>query len=217
MSKAVISDKIKVKRVPKRGLYDRQSISDILMSGLVAQVGFVVNDQPYVIPMAYGYQGSKLYLHGANSSRLIKHLSSGVPVCINVTLLDGLVLARSVFHHSINYRSVVIFGTASVVPPEEKAKALFVISEHILSDRWAASREPNAKELKATAVLQVDINEASAKVRAGGPVDEPEDYNLPIWAGTIPMEMRFRQPVPDEKLIPGVEPGEEITKLYLDI
>ena len=208
------SARSKVKRVPQRGHYDSKTINEILDAGFVAHVGFAIDHQPYVIPMAYGREGDHIFLHGATSSRLVNHIKQGIPVCLTATHLDGIVLARSAFHHSMNYRSVVLFGTAHEVPFEEKEKALQVVSEQILKGRWQASRKPNSKELKATTVLRFNIEEASAKIRTGPPKDDKEDYQLPIWAGVIPFETTILPLQPDPQLMPGVEPGEEIKALY---
>lgn len=191
-----IAQKIKVKRVPKRGIYDRETIYRILDEGRVCHVGFVHEGYPVVIPTAYGRKGDLLYLHGANSSRMMKNLAQGVDVCVTVTHEHGLVLAKSAFHHSMNYASAVVFGKATqVVDVEEKNEALKAISEHLLQGRWDEVRPPNAKELKATMVLALSIEEASAKVRSGPPGDDKEDEGLDIWAGVVPMTNRFEQPV----------------------
>ena len=208
------SSRSKVKRVPQRGHYDRETINKILDAGFVGHVGFVIDDQPFVIPMAYGRLQDHVYLHGATSSRLISNLKEGLPICLTVTHLDGIVLARSAFHHSMNYRSVVLFGTAHEVPSTEKEKALEVISEQILKGRWNSSRKPNSKELKATTVLKLTIEEASAKIRTGPPKDDKPDYKLPIWAGVIPIVSNILPVEPDPELMPGVEPGPEIKALY---
>lgn len=186
-----------VKRIPKRGLYDRESIYAILDAGCVGHVGFSMQGQPFVIPTIYGRAGDVLYLHGATTSRMLVALQQGLPVCLTVTHIDGLVLARSAFHHSMNYRSAVIFGTARLTEEGEKIRALEVISNQILSGRWEEIRQPNAKELKATSVLALTIEEASAKVRTGHPGDDKEDYELPIWAGVLPMKTVYGQPEED--------------------
>jgi len=214
MSIKAQSSRSKVKRVPNRGHYDRQTVYDILDQAFVAHVGFVVDQQPFVIPMAYGREGDKLYLHGANTSRLITEVSKGIPTCVTVTHIDGIVLARSVFHHSVNYRSVVVFGKAKLVGDASKMHALEVVTDHIVKDRWSAARQPNAKELKATAVLELTIDEASAKIRTGPPKDDTEDYKLSVWAGVIPMVTNMEPPVPDDQLSPKIKPGKEITQLY---
>lgn len=194
-----------VKRIPKRGHYDRATVHAVLDAGRVCHVGFVVEGQPFVIPTAYGREGDVIYLHGATTSRLLAHLQQGVPACVAVTHLDGVVLARSLFHHSLNYRSAVVFGTARLVEDAaERERALTVISEQLLPGRWAEARQPNAKENKATAVLAISIEEASAKIRAGGPVDDAEDYSLPIWAGVLPMQTCYGLPLPDEQMPLGI-------------
>jgi nitroimidazol reductase NimA-like FMN-containing flavoprotein (pyridoxamine 5'-phosphate oxidase superfamily) len=190
----------RVVREPQRALYDRDAVNQILDEGLLCHVGFVVDGQPYVIPTSYGRDGDVLYIHGSVASRMLRNLEQGVPVCITVTLLDGLVLARSVFNHSMNYRSVVILGTATLVEdPEEKVAALRALSEHILPHRWDDARQPNEKELKATSVLRIPIHEFSAKVRVGPPVDDADDYSFPTWAGVIPLELKSGTPIPDER------------------
>lgn len=199
------SNRNKIKRIPKRGQYDKTTIYEILDQDFVCHLGFVVDGQPFVIPTAYGRDGDTIYLHGATTSRMLVALQEGIPVCMTVTLVDGIVLARSAFHHSMNYRSVVAFGTAKLVEDEkEKDKALFIVSEQILKGRWDESRLPNAKELKATAVLALKIEEASAKIRTGPPGDDKPDYELPIWAGVIPIEKTYLPPIPDPKLQEGI-------------
>jgi len=190
----------RVMREPHRGIYDRNTVNQILDEGLICHVGFVADGQPYVIPTIYGRAGDVLYIHGSVASRMLRHLEQGLPVCITVTLLDGLVLARSVFNHSMNYRSVVVLGTAVLVDnPEEKITALRAISEHVLLHRWDDARQPNEKELKVTSVLKIPIQEFSAKVRVGPPMDDDADYSLPTWAGVIPFEMKTGAPIPDER------------------
>ena len=191
------NDRNKVKRLPKRGHYDQETIFGILDDAFLCHVGSEIAGQPYVIPTAYGRDGEVLYLHGSSKSRMIQHLATGAPLCLTVTHLDGLVLARSAFHHSMNYRSAVIFGTATLVEGEEKMHALEVISEQILKGRWAEVRQPNPTEMKATSVLRITIEQASAKIRTGPPGDEAEDYALPIWAGVVPAELTFQDPLPD--------------------
>jgi hypothetical protein len=192
--------------LPARGSHDRQIVDAILDAAFVAHVGFVVDGQPFVIPTLFGRAGDKLYLHGSAASRMLRTLEAGVPVCLTVTLVDGLVLARSAFHHSMNYRSVVIFGTARKIDdPEQKNEALRVISEHLIAGRWEQVRPPSSQELKATAVLEVTIEEASAKTRTGGPVDDEEDYALPVWAGVLPLKLMAGEPEPDARLAEGIE------------
>jgi len=203
-----------VKRLPKRGVYDREIIYQILDEGLVCHVGFVVDRQPYVIPTAYGRVDDKLYIHGSPASRMLRTLQECIPVCVTVALLDGLVLARSAFHHSMNYRSVVIFGTASVVSePEEKLEALHAFTEHIVPGRWEDVRQPNRNELTGTLVLSLPIVEASAKVRTGSPVDDEADYSLPVWAGEIPLRLVAGTPIDDPRLHAGIKPSPLLTPL----
>jgi nitroimidazol reductase NimA-like FMN-containing flavoprotein (pyridoxamine 5'-phosphate oxidase superfamily) len=194
----------RVVREPQRAIYDRDTVNQILDEAFLCHVGFVANSnsdsQPYVIPTSYGRNGDVLYIHGSAASRMLRNLDQGVPVCVTVTLLDGLVLARSVFNHSMNYRSVVILGTATLVDdPAEKLAALRALSEHIIPNRWDDARQPNEKELKATSVLRLPINEFSAKVRVGPPVDDEEDYSFPTWAGVLPLEMKVGAAIRDDR------------------
>ena len=194
----------RVVREADRGVYDREDMYRILDEGFLCHAGFVVDGQPFVIPTSYGRKDANLYIHGSAASRMLRQLKGGVPVCITVTLLDGLVLARSVFNHSMNYRSVVILGKATLVDhPEEKLSALRILSEHILPGRWHDSRQPNERELKATSVLRVPIEEFSAKVRVGPPIDDEEDYAFPTWAGVVPLEMAAGKPIDDARLLLG--------------
>lgn len=196
----------RVVREPHRAVYDRETAYRILDEGFLCHVGFAVDGQPFVIPTSYGRKEASLYIHGSAASRMLRRMKEGVAVCVTVTLLDGLVLARSVFNHSMNYRSVVILGKATQVDdPNEKLAALRVLSEHILPGRWDDSRQPNERELKQTSVLRVPIEEFSAKVRTGPPVDDEEDYSFPTWAGVIPLEMVAGTPINDEKLNPPRE------------
>ncbi len=198
-----------LKRLPKRGSFERETVYGILDEGFVCHVGFVVEGQPFVIPTAYGRRGDVLYVHGARASRMQKALAAGADVCVTVTLVDGLVLARSAFHHSMNYRSVVVFGRARVVESEaEKAAALEAFTEHIMPGRWADVRPPTPQELAATTVLALELREASAKVRTGPPVDDEEDYALNVWAGVLPLRVTAGEPEPDPRLREGAElPG----------
>jgi uncharacterized protein len=197
----VPSARTRVVREPHRGIYDRATAYKILDEGLICHIGFAVDGQPFVIPTGYGRAGDNLYVHGSAASRMLRNLDQGLPICFTVTLLDGLVLARSIFNHSMNYRSVVVLGTAvAVKDPEEKLQALRAISEHIVPGRWAESRQPNEKELKATLVMRLPISEFSAKVRQGPPIDDEEDYQFPTWAGVIPFQMVAGPPLPDPKL-----------------
>ena len=190
----------RVVRESQRAVYDRDAVNQILDEAFVCHVGFVAGGQPYVIPTAFGRDGDMLYIHGSVASRMLRNLEQGVPVCITVTLVDGLVLARSVFNHSMNYRSVVVLGTATLVDdPGEKLAALRVLSEHIRPHRWDDSRQPYDKELKVTSVLRLPISEFSAKVRVGPPVDIVEDYSFPTWAGVIPLEIKPGAPIRDER------------------
>ncbi|MGD0468619.1 MAG: pyridoxamine 5'-phosphate oxidase family protein [Terriglobales bacterium] len=190
----------RVVREPQRGIYDRDAVNQILDEAFLCHVGFVVDGQPFVIPTSFGRDGEVLYVHGSVASRMLRNLGQGVPACITVTLVDGLVLARSVFNHSMNYRSVVILGTATLVDdPAEKLAALRAISEHIIPGRWDDARQPNEKELKQTSILRLPINEFSAKVRVGPPVDDEEDYSFPTWAGVIPLEMTVGAAIRDER------------------
>ncbi len=191
-------------REPQRAVYDRAAAYKILDEGFVCHVGFVVDGQPFVIPTSYGRKDDTLYIHGSAASRMLRNLDKGIPVCVTVTLLDGLVLARSIFNHSMNYRSVVVLGTAvAVTDPAEKLAALNLLSEHIIPGRWAESRQPNEKELKATTALRLPIAEFSAKVREGGVIDDEEDYAFPTWAGVIPLTTAVGAPVDDERLLAG--------------
>lgn len=198
------STRSQLRRLPARGSHDEALIHSILDAGFLAHVGFSVDGQPFVIPTLYGRHGNTLYLHGSAASRMLRTLDAGAPACLTVTLVDGLVLARSAFHHSINYRSVVAFGVARpLTRPEEKSAALKIISDHLIAGRWDEVRAPYDKELKATAVLALDIEEASAKVRTGPPADDEEDYALHVWAGVLPLSLTPGEPQPDPRLAPG--------------
>jgi uncharacterized protein len=191
----------KLGRLPKRGHFDRETINAILDEAFICHVGFVVDGQPYVIPTGYARVGDQLYIHGSSASRMLRAISEGVDICLTVTLLDGLVLARSAFHHSMNYRSVVVLGKAVLVTDEkEKNEALEALTEHIVPGRWADVRWPNELELKATTVLRLPINEASAKVRTGDPVDDDEDYSMEVWAGVMPLRMAADPAIPDQRM-----------------
>lgn len=202
---ALKSERTRVVRLPKRGAYDRGTVNEILDEAFICHVGFVADGQPYVIPTAYGRIDDTLYIHGSSASRMLRELSTGIDLCLTVTLVDGLVLARSAFHHSINYRSVVVLGKATLVTdPEEKERALEAITEHIVHGRWPDIRWPNEIELKATSVLRLPITEASAKVRTGPPVDDEEDYAMNVWAGVLPMSTVFGPPIADGRLSAGI-------------
>ena len=200
-----LTKRTELRRIPDRGSHDWGTINQILDAGFLAHVGFCVDGQPFVIPTLYGRDGEKLYLHGSAASRMLRELETGIPACVTVTLVDGLVLARSAFDHSMNYRAVVAFGSArKVADPGQKVKSLRIISEHLIAGRWADVRGPSEKELKATTVLEFSIEEASSKVRSGPPLDDESDYGLPVWAGILPLEMKSRPPIPDDRLIKGV-------------
>jgi hypothetical protein len=191
-------------REPDRAVYDREAAYRILDEGFLCHVGFAVDGQPFVIPTSYGRKDDCLYIHGSAASRMLRQMKESIPVCITVTLLDGLVLARSIFNHSMNYRSVVVLGKATLVDdPAEKLEALRLLSEHIIPGRWADSRQPNEKELKATSVLRLLIEEFSAKVRQGPAIDDEEDYSFPTWAGVVPLQMTVGEPIDDARLMPG--------------
>ena len=193
-----------VKRLPKRAAYDRDTVFKILDEAFVCHVGFVADGQPFVIPTNFGRSGETIYLHGSAASRMLRTLSEGLPVCVTVTLADGLVLARSAFHHSVNYRSVVVLGTARLVDdPSEKMEALRLFTEHIMKGRWEEIRWPTEQELKATTVLALPLEEVSAKVRTGGPIDDEEDYSLPVWAGVLPLPVVPAVPIADARLKAG--------------
>ncbi len=205
----VPTERTRIVREPQRAVYDRAAAYHILDEGFICHVGFVADGQPFVIPTGYGRSGDNLYVHGSAASRMLRNLDRGVAVCVTVTLLDGIVLARSIFNHSMNYRSVVVLGTAvAVEDPDEKLKALRALSQHILPGRWVESRQPNEKELKATLVMRLPIEEFSAKVRQGPPMDDEEDYAFPTWAGVIPLELVPGKPINDPRLDAGREAPE---------
>jgi nitroimidazol reductase NimA-like FMN-containing flavoprotein (pyridoxamine 5'-phosphate oxidase superfamily) len=212
--KLTATERSQIKRLPQRGEYDRQTIYQILDEGLICYVGFNVNGQPFVIPTAYGRIGDRLYIHGSPASRMLRTLKAGIEVCVTVTLLDGLVLARSAFHHSMNYRSVVVFGTATLVETEdEKWEALKAFTEHIVPGRWAEVRQPTRQEVAGTLVLSLPLAEASAKVRSGAPSDDEADYALPVWAGELPLRLTALSPIPDPRLERDLPPPEYV-QLY---
>ena len=196
----------KVKRHPERGVYERETIDAIFDEALVCHVGFVVDGQPFVIPTIHARVGDTLYIHGSPASRMLKTLADGVDVCVTATLVDGVVFARSWFHHSLNYRSAMVLGRAApVVDPAEKEQALAAVVEHIAAGRSDDSRWPSAKELRTTEVLALEISEASAKVRTGPPKDAGEDLALPVWAGVLPLALVPGEPAADEHVPPGLE------------
>jgi uncharacterized protein len=205
-SGSVQSPRTTVRRLPTRGAYDRATIEAILDEALICHVGFIVEGQPMVIPTIHARVDDALYVHGSVASRMLRSLEQGVPACVTVTLLDGLVLARSAFHHSMNYRSVVVLGTATaVVDREEKRRVLDALVEHVMKGRSADARPPSEAELNATMVLRLPITEASAKIRTGPPLDDEEDYALPVWAGVLPLELKPLEPVADPRLRAGIE------------
>jgi nitroimidazol reductase NimA-like FMN-containing flavoprotein (pyridoxamine 5'-phosphate oxidase superfamily) len=194
-----------VRRLPKRATYDKEQLHAILDEGYICHVGFVVDGQPFVIPTGYARFGDQLYIHGSAASRMLRSAGERVDVCVTVTLVDGFVLARSVFHHSMNYRSVVVLGKARLVTdPEEKRAALRCFTNHIVAERWEEARQPTDQELKATSVLALPLEEVSAKVRTGPPIDDEEDYSMPIWAGVVPIRGQVGEPVPDDRMLPGI-------------
>lgn len=201
MSQLPQTERTALKRLPKRGSFDRDVINAILDEGFVCHVGFIADDKPVVIPTGYARVGEELIIHGSQASRMLRALGKGIDVCVTVTLIDGLVLARSAFHHSMNYRSVVVFGRAQVIDGrEEKLAALRALSEHMIRGRWDYVREPNEQELQQTTVLSVPLKEASAKIRTGQPIDDDKDYDLPIWAGILPLRISTESPVADPRL-----------------
>ena len=196
------TERTTVKRLPRRGVYDRHTVNAIVDEALLCHVGFAVDGKPFVIPTIHTRVGDTLYFHGSAASRMLRTLRDGVEACVTVTILDGLVLARSTFHHSMNYRSAVIFGTATeVTDRQEKLRALDALVEHVVRGRSAQARGPNEIELKATLVLALPITEASAKIRTGGPIDDEEDYAMPIWAGVLPLTLTPGAAIPDERLV----------------
>lgn len=213
MNSSVETGRTRVKRLPARGKYDREIIHAILDEAFICHVGFVVDGQPYVIPTGYARVDDHLYIHGSSASRMLRNMAKGVDVCVTVTLLDGLVLARSAFHHSVNYRSVVILGKAKLVEDaDEKYKALEAFTEHVIPGRWPEIRWPSELELKATSVLKLPIEEASAKIRTGDPKDDEEDYEMNIWAGVLPLITSAGEPISDSRLGSGVPVPEHVLK-----
>ena len=200
MTEFVKTEKTTIHRLPARGHYDRQTVYRILDEALICHVGFAQEGHPYVIPINFARLGDTVVLHGAKASRLLKHIAAGTPVCVEATIVDGLVLARSVFHHSVNYRSVVLFGKGRLVEEnDEKLAALEAVTEHLIPGRWREARLPNRKELDGTSVVSIPIEEASAKVRVGPPIDDEDDYSLPVWAGVLPLQERASTPLRDAR------------------
>jgi nitroimidazol reductase NimA-like FMN-containing flavoprotein (pyridoxamine 5'-phosphate oxidase superfamily) len=196
-----------VRRLPKRGVYDKDEVYAILDEGFICHVGFAVDGQPYVIPTGYARLGDEIFLHGSAASRMLRTVGGGIDVCVTVTLVDGFVLSRSAFHHSINYRSVVMLGRARVVEdPEEKMAAMRGFTNHILPGRWEEVRWPSDQELKSTMVLALPLEEVSAKVRKGPPVEDEGDIDRPAWAGVVPLHGQLGEPVPMDDLVPGIPP-----------
>lgn len=204
------SDRTRVRRIPERGSYDRAAAEEILDSSWFCHVGLVEDGRPFVIPMLHARVDGTVYLHGSSASRLLRH---GQEICLAVTIVDGLVLARSAFHHSANYRSLVAFGVPRPVPDEEKELAMRAFSDQLVPGRWDDVRAPSPAELKATSVLAVPLGEFSVKRRTGPPADEDDDYELDVWAGVLPVERRLLQPVPDPRLKPGIKPPPYLSSL----
>lgn len=211
MSQFTPTERTKVKRLAKRGAYDRETIYPILDEAFLCHVGFVVEGQPYVIPTGYARVGDKLYIHGSAASRMLRTLAEGVQVCVTITLIDGLVLARSAFHHSMNYRSVVILGMAKLVEdPQDKWKALHAFTDHVVHGRWQDVRKPTDQEIKATTVLSLPLEEVSAKIRSGPPIDEDEDYQLPVWAGVLPLRLTPSEALTDARALRDLQPPDYV-------
>lgn len=211
MDTLVQTPRTTLKRRPGRGSYDRALIHSILDEGLICHVGFTVDEQPFVVPTIYARVEDRLYIHGSVASRMLRNMSAGIPVCMTVTLLDALVLARSAFHHSMNYRSVMVFGVATeVLDPAERAVAFEAVVNHVMPNRYAGTRAPDEQEIKATSVLALDITEASAKVRTGPVSDAEEDYALPYWAGLLPLKLVAEPPIPDDRLPQGIPVPPEV-------
>ena len=195
-----------LRRKKERGTHDRALADAVLDEGLVCHVGFVVDGAPYVIPMTYARIGDALYLHGASGNHMLRHLAGGSELCVTVTLLDALVLARSAFHHSMNYRSVMLFGTGTAVKDnDEKQRASAALLEHLVAGRSSDARRPNDEELRTTLIVRLDIEEGSVKVRTGGPIDDEPDMDRPIWAGHIPLSTAAGEPIVDGPLPPGTQ------------
>jgi nitroimidazol reductase NimA-like FMN-containing flavoprotein (pyridoxamine 5'-phosphate oxidase superfamily) len=209
------TDRVRVRRLPNRAAYDRATVHAILDEALVCHLGFVHANQPFVIPTLHARIGDDLYVHGSSASRMLAALGEGVAACVSATLIDGLVLARSAFHHSVNYRSVVLLGTARrVTDPDEKLAALRAFTEQIVPGRWADVRPPTPQELKGTSVLCLPLEEVSAKLRTGQPVDDEDDYALNVWAGVLPLQLRALEPQPDPRLQPGIAPPRYVSAYH---
>jgi hypothetical protein len=194
-----------VRRLPKRAEYRKEAIFKIIDEALICHVGFEQQGQPFVIPTIHTRWEDTIYLHGATLSRMLQHIRAGNPLCVEITLLDGIVFARSVFHSSMNYRSVVLFGTGRLVDTDdEKLRALEALIKHVVPGRWEEARKPNQKELASTTVVAIHIDSASAKIRTGPPVDDEEDYQLPVWAGVLPLQLQALEPIADARLEEGI-------------
>jgi uncharacterized protein len=205
------TSRTRVVREAHRAVYDRETAYRILDEGFLCHVGFTVDSQPFVIPTLYGRKDDQLFIHGSVASRMLKHMKESLPVCVTVTLVDGFVLARSIFNQSMNYRSVVVLGRATLVDdPVQKLEALHLLSEYIIPGRWADVRQPNERELKQTSVLRLPIEEFSCKVRTGPAIDDEEDYSFPTWAGILPLEMKAGDPIADERLLEGQQMPEYV-------
>ncbi|MEZ4862174.1 MAG: pyridoxamine 5'-phosphate oxidase family protein [Caldilineaceae bacterium] len=205
MTDYTMTEQSRVRRLPKRGAYDKATIHAIVDATLICHVGFVQDEQPFVMPTLHARRGDEILLHGSSASRMLQHALTGASLCITMTLIDGLVLARSAFHHSVNYRSAVLFGCARPIPESEKIEALKHFTERLVPERWDDVRAPTAQELKGTTIVAVPIDTASAKVRTGPPIDDDEDYALSVWAGVLPLQQQFLTPQADPKLRAGVD------------
>lgn len=215
MTATAPSERSRVRRAPKRANYDRETIDAILDEAVVAHLGFVADGQPFVIPTLHARVGDEVLIHGSAASRMVTLLGAGVPACLTVTLVDGLVLARSAFHHSMNYRSVVVLGQARFVEgPEERNRALAAFTDKLIPGRWDEVRQPTRQELRGTRVLALPLTEASAKLRTGGPVDDEEDYASDVWAGVVPLRIERGAPEPDERLRAGIKPSAAVAAAW---
>jgi uncharacterized protein len=201
------TERTQVRRLKKRAVYDRDVVHAILDEAFLCHIGFTIDSQPFVIPTLYVRDDETLYVHGSGASRMLKQLAAGLDICLTATLVDGLVLARSAFHHSLNYRSVVVLGKARLVTErEEMLRALELLTNHVAPKRWGEVRSPNELELKQTHVLALPLNEVSAKVRRGNPIDDDEDYGSTVWAGVIPLSTQCGPPQPDDRISPDAKP-----------
>jgi nitroimidazol reductase NimA-like FMN-containing flavoprotein (pyridoxamine 5'-phosphate oxidase superfamily) len=209
------TERSRVKRAPDRGKYDKAAVFAIIDAALMCHIGYTIKGQPYVTPTFHWREGERLYWHGSSASRMIETIEQGVPVCFTASLLDGIVVARSGFHHSANYRAVMAFGTARLVPDAEKERSLELFMERCFPGRWPTLRPANKQEMKGTKILSMEIEEASAKVRTGPPKDDEEDYALPIWAGVVPVHTVIGAPENDPRILPGVETPAHIRGLKI--